>query len=51
MSKWQDNIKMDFKSMIQEYVDWIYLAYDKMYWTCCKNGVENKCVLKFCYKT
>ena len=29
MSKWQDNFKMDFTGMTQEYVDWIYLAYDR----------------------
>jgi hypothetical protein len=29
MSKWQDNIKMDFTGMLWEYVDWIDLAYDR----------------------
>jgi hypothetical protein len=29
MSKWQDNIKMDFIGMLWEYVYWIDLAYDR----------------------
>jgi len=39
--KWEDNIRIDFKKIGCEYVDWMHLAQDRDQWRALSNTVMN----------